>query len=162
MSRNIIKTFLAAALFGLILAGCKKDEPIGGTATQSLANEWWVQILVDGSPVAPDFFKLGTYNIATNVNNQMWIDDFRQIWPFKIKVDVNAEGKTFSASNAASEYSNITVTVTNGKVLTNAAKGPISKAVTDSLYFEAVFSDDPGTTYQFTGYARTRFSEDDH
>jgi hypothetical protein len=34
--------------------------------------------------------------------------------------------------------------------------------VTDSIYFEAEFSDDPGTTYQFTGYRRTGWPEDDH
>ena len=143
MFRNIIKSFFITALFGLILAGCAKDEPIGGTATQSLNNEWWVQIMVDGSPVVPDYFKLGTYNTSDNASNKLWIDDFKQIWPFKIKVDADAKNQTFSGQNAASEYSNITVTITNGKVLTNAAKGPVSKAVTDSIYFEAVFSDDP-------------------
>ncbi len=162
MIKNILKSFVLVTGVAVFLASCKKDEPIGGTATQNLANEWWVQIAIDGTPLVPDFFKIGTYNVSDNVTSKLWIDDFGNIWPFKIKVDADSKGQTFSVQNAASEYSNITVSVANGKILTNASKGPVSKAVTDSIYFEAVFSDDPGTTYQFTGYARTRFSEDDH
>jgi hypothetical protein len=46
--------------------------------------------------------------------------------------------------------------------LEKVAKGPVSKAVTDSIYFEAEFSDDPGEIYQLAGYRRTRWHEDDH
>lgn len=75
---------------------------------------------------------------------------------------MNAANQTFAATNAESLYSNIKVNLQNGKVLTGVSKGPVSQAVTDSIYFEAEFSDDPGTVYQIHGYARTRYVEDDH
>lgn len=70
--------------------------------------------------------------------------------------------KTFNANASHSQYSDITVNLQNGKVIAGASEGPFSKAVTDSIYVEAEFSDDPGTVYQLTGYRRTRFQEDDH
>lgn len=148
-------------IISFLITGCEKDEA-GGTATQNMAGEWWVQIKVGNSLVVPDYFKMLSYNTSANVANEMWLDDQEHIWPFKFKVSADQVAKTFIANNAKSLYSNITVTVLNGKVLSNASKGPVSKAVTDSIYFEAAFSDDPGTIYKFTGYARTRFAEDDH
>lgn len=92
----------------------------------------------------------------------MWLDDEEEIWPFKFEVDVNGANQTFSATGAESQYSNIKINLQNGKVLSDVSKGPVSQAVTDSIYFEAEFSDDPGTVYQIHGYARTRYVEDDH
>lgn len=156
------KHILIAAIALLAFSGCSKDDEVGGTATQDIAGEWWVQISVDNTPVVPDFFKILTYNTAENVPDKMWLDDEGNLWPFKFKVNVNASAKTFSAEDAASTYSNITINLMNGKILKNASKGPLSKAQTDSIYFEAEFSDDPGIVYQLSGYKRTRFSEDDH
>lgn len=144
------------------MAGCEKDEDIGGTAVEKLAGEWWVQISVEDDLIADAYFPVMTYNTADNMNNAMWIDDHEEIWPFKFKCDVNTAAQTFSATNATSLYTPITTNLKNGKVLTGVSKGPVSQAVTDSIYFEIEFSDDPGVTYQFHGYRRTRFAEDDH
>ncbi len=92
----------------------------------------------------------------------MWLDDEEAIWPFKFKVDVNAANQTFSATGAESLYSNIKVNLQNGKVLTGVSKGPVSQAVTDSIYFEAEFSDDPGTALSNTWLCPDPVCEDDH
>lgn len=162
MLRQSFTVLLLALMAGLSMTSCEKDDDIGGTAVEKLSGEWWVQLSVDNALVVPDFFELRTYNTADNAGNKMWLDDHEDLWPYKFKVDVDATAQTFSATDAQSEYTNIKVTVKNGKVLTGVSKGPVSQAVTDSIYFEAEFSDDPGTTYQLHGYRRTRFSEDDH
>jgi hypothetical protein len=146
----------------LIFAACKKEDDSGGTNVQQMSGEWWVKISVNNSLIDPRYFKVLTYNTSENLANKMWLDDQQNIWPVKIKVDVNPSNQTFSSAGSTSEYSNITVKVNNGKVMTDVTKGPVSKAATDSIYFEAEFSDDAGTVYQFAGYRRTRFADDDH
>ena len=162
MIRRSVSILFMVLTAGFLLTSCEKDDEIGGTAVEKLSGEWWVQLSVDNALVVPNYFELRTYNTADNVGDKMWLDDNEDLWPYKFKVDVDAAAQTFSVTNSQSEYTNIKVTVKNGKVLTGASKGPVSQAVTDSIYFEAEFSDDPGTTYQLHGYRRTRFSEDDH
>jgi Lipid-binding putative hydrolase len=159
-----MKNILGIATLIFLFTGCVKEktDEAGGTATRAMAGEWWVQIKVNNALVVPDYFKILTYNTAENIATKMWLDDHENIWPFKFQVDVDPAGKTFAAPNASSTYTNITVKLANGKILDKITKGPVSNAVTDSIYFEAEFSDDPGTTYQFTGYKRTRWPEDDH
>ena len=160
-------TYKSASLILLITffsVGCKKekDTSAGGTATQVLAGEFWIQLKQNNVPVVADYFKILTYNTAENIPTSMWIDDEEHLWPFKIKMIVDPVTKTFSAANAPSSYGNITVKLNNGKLLEKATKGPVSKVPTDSIYFEAEFSDDPGEIYQLAGYRRTRWHEDDH
>ena len=146
------------------LSACVKesDDDAGGTATQAMAGEWWIQIGIDNELLVPNYFKILTYNTAENISSKMWIDDQENLWPFKIKMDVNPAEKTFSANASESEYGDITVTLQNGKIIPGAVIAPNSKAVTDSIYVEAEFSDDPGTIYQLSGYRRTRWQVDDH
>ena len=148
----------------LFFTACKKekDTPAGGTATEGMAGEFWVQIKQNNVPLVADYFKIVTYNTAENIATSMWIDDNEHLWPFKIKMVVDPAAKTFSAANAPSSYTNITVKLNNGKILEKATKGPNSNKPTDSIYFEAEFSDDPGEVYQLAGYRRTRWPEDDH
>src|SRR6476660_4439210 len=85
-----------------LLASCKKDLPtIGGTAAQKMANEWWVTL---DSVGITDYYgaghlKIGTYNTAAN-NDSIWIDDFQNIWPFKIKAAANFNDLTFTSTNS--------------------------------------------------------------
>lgn len=159
-----MKNILVIIASLLLVTACRKekDTDAGGTNTQAMAGEWWVQVKVGNVAVVPDWFKILTYNTTDNVATQMWIDDQEHLWPFKFKIDVDPNAKTFSATSATSTYTNITVKLQNGKILDKVSKGPVSQAVTDSIYFEAEFSDDPGTVYQLTGYRRTRWAEDDH
>lgn len=164
MRNKLFKYGSILCIMAILSVACTKerDNDAGGTATEALAGEWWVQIKVNNTPVVADYFKILTYNTAENVGTKMWLDDQEHIWPFKFKIDVDPAGKTFSAASATSTYTNITIKLANGKILDKVTKGPASQAVTDSIYFEAEFSDDPGTTYQFAGYKRTRWPEDDH
>jgi Lipid-binding putative hydrolase len=156
------KFLLAIMAAGLItIYSCQKSEDPGGTATQEIAGEWFVQVKVNNAVIS-DYIKISTYNTSENVAQKMWIDDLKHFWEFKAKVNVDPSAKTFSATDADDEYHGIKVDFTGGKILKGVSKGPVSKAVTDSIYFEAEFSDDPGTKYQFTGYRRTRWPEDDH
>ena len=164
MKYNFLKSISVLTIVATCFVACVKerDNDAGGTVTENLAGEWWVQIKQNNVAVVPNWFKILTYNTADNVATKMWLDDFEHIWPFKFKIDVDPVAKTFTAANATSTYTNITVKLANGKILEDITKGPVSKAVTDSIYFEAEFSDDPGEVYQFTGYKRTRWPDDDH
>lgn len=163
MKRTLV-TIITATIFLTSLNSCVKeyDDDPGGTATQAMAGEWWVQAAIDNELLSPQYYKILTYNTSENVNNKMWMDDQGAFWDFKVKMDVNAADKTFSATSSQNESYDITVTLKNGKILTNASTAVNSKAVTDSIYVEAEFSDDPGTIYQLSGYKRTRWQVDDH
>jgi hypothetical protein len=82
----------------------------------------------------------------------------------EIKTKVQATDFTnllFSGKpNEAELYLGGTVTVTNGKILKNAAHS-FGGHIVDSLYFEAEFDWDPGTVYKFAGHRRTGFIEDE-
>ena len=163
MKRTLI-SMLLATIFLTSLNSCVKeyDDDPGGTATQAMAGEWWVQAGIDNELLSPQYYKILTYNTSDNANNKMWIDDQGEFWEFKVKMDVNLANKTFTATGGENTYYDITVTLKNGKVIPGASIGPNSKAVTDSIYVEAEFSDDPGTIYQLSGYRRTRWQVDDH
>ena len=158
---NILYTALVILLVAS-LASCKKDYKAGGTNVQALANEWWVT--VDGGT---DYYNLTTYNTAANDGKQMWIDDFNNaasFWDIKGKVNVDVANQTFSGTDIANQYYTSTFTITNGKIFTNATKAPGSHDVTDSIRFTIQFSDDDpaNTPHVISGYARTKFPEDDH
>lgn len=158
---------LVAVTFTVVATSCKKTQDPGGTAVQSLANEWWVVIDNDNDAAgdfAPGYYKLSTYNTSSNSSTQMWFDDNKSFWELKGKVNINLADQTFSGTNIANQYYASTFSITNGKIITNGAHAPGSKAVTDSISFNMTLSDDnvPGTVHKVTGYARTRFPEDDH
>lgn len=155
MKRKAIFTLLILSLISI--GSCKKDPDPGGTAVQRMAGEWWLQL--DG---AGDYYHFSTYNTADNVSNQMWLDDLQNFYEMKGKVNVDLNNLTFSATGTANEYYDITFNVNSGVIIPNGSKGPVSKAVTDSISFVVEFSDDPGTLYHLSGYKRTRFAEDDH
>ena len=113
------------AILTLGLLSCEKDEP-GGTATESVAGEWYVSFSMidsDGDTTnAADLVGVGwfdaekgiirTFNTAANVPDKMFISDMTvfgdgikgssSISPylcFQIPVDVNQETGTFSTAN---------------------------------------------------------------
>jgi hypothetical protein len=165
--------FLSIMLAGFFLTSCEKDE-IGGTATESLAGEWYVTadaINADGSIWEEDLFGIGhfqiaTYNTASNVSNELWVDDVENFWEFKIKTNSDAEALTFSAENADNAYYDSKVTILNGKILLKAATTP-SGIPADSIVFEVSFDDDtyPAnygySRYRISGYRYTGFTADE-
>lgn len=160
-----INIFLALGVLLIIGAtSCRKDPKVGGTATQSLAGEWWVKLDGGKGEFGNSYYSIWTYNTASNRPDSMWIDDNNTIWQVKGKVACNAGNATFGSTNAINNvYYDSQFTVTNGKILANAAHAPGSGDKTDSITFQMSFSDeDPVVVHTVTGYKRTGFSQDDH
>ncbi|QNK62741.1 hypothetical protein H7F33_19760 [Pedobacter sp. PAMC26386] len=155
----------------MAFTSCKKDVDPGGTAVQSLANEWYVQVqVVDLTPGAPTpavntkYYKMSTYNTADNQPNMIWFDDTNGYTQVKLKANADVAGLSFSATGATDvNGSTDKVTISNAKIVKDGAVGPSSKAVTDAISYDVKFSSDNNLiTYKFKGYARTRFVGDDH
>ncbi len=78
--------YMAASLLMMIaVSSCSKEE-VGGTATESMAGQWYVTVdAVDenGNPIdgGEDYFGIGarqfvyTYNTAANNASEIWLDD---------------------------------------------------------------------------------------
>lgn len=174
LKQNITR-ILAVVVVLTSFASCDEggNPDAGGTSVAKMAGDWYVQTLVDGE-VAIDYQLISTYNTAANNGNEMWIDDHSNIWSFKCKSPLNIEALTFAGDNLASsvvddddstpdvvETYDITVTITNGKVVKNGTTSTGGHIV-DAISFDAEFSDDPGTIYKMVGYKRTGFLEDEH
>lgn len=156
---NILYALMAVMLVSAVWS-CKKDPKVGGTAVQELSGEWWVTTTgSDGSKSG--YYALSTYNTAANRPDSMWINDFNNYYGLKARINSDPNALTFSANAATELFYNVKVTITDGKVLKNAATAPGSKDKTDSIYFKAVFTGD-ATVYTYAGYKRTGFSQDDH
>lgn len=168
--------YLFAMCAGLLLVSCEKDE-IGGTATESLAGEWYVTVdAVDtnGNVVLSDenLFGLGniyvaTYNTAANIPTEMYVDDLGYFWEYKVKVKCDADALTFATDgSAANEYYDCDVTIDGGKILPGAATTPHGTPA-DSIVFYVSFSDDAYPAaygyakYRVAGYRYTGLVEDD-
>lgn len=156
------KTTLILITALLIFSACQKLKDPGATVAVKVANEWWVTL---DSVGIPDYYgighlKIATYNTSAN-DNTIWIDDYQNIWPFKIKTPVDYNALTFSTTAAQSEYTNITVNVTDGKIFPKLGHSR-SGNIVDSIHMGIEFSDDPGTMYEINGVERTRFVEDDY
>ena len=147
--------FFATLLLCMGLTSCEKED-IGGTATESMAGEWYVTVdaadangnVVEGFE---DLFGLGkihvlTYNASDNNPNVLIVDDLENFWGFKAKT--NCDQKTLSFSTSTSEnnnlvagYEDINVTITGGKIIKNGGvQNNGSKA--DYIEFYVSFSDD--------------------
>lgn len=154
-------TFL---LFFLVLFSCDlTTEPkVTGTKLQAMAGEWWVSIYVDGDDIGAGYNLITTSNTAANNDTDLLLDD-GGLWPAKIVSKVDLKTLTFNPlTNLSNMYSNtIKVSVIEGKILKGAAITP-GKNKTDSIYVKFEFSDDPGTQYEYAGYRRTGFQEDEH
>lgn len=156
--------FIAIVLFTFI--SCKKTYDPGATKAVKVANEWWVNLYLDGAPQYASFGKIETYNVAAN-NDSIWIDDLGNIWDFKCRAKFDATSLSFQTTNAVNEKykmkdgSPMTITITDAKIMLNQAKSATG-VVTDSIYFKVEFLDDPGTIYEIKGTGRTQWSPDDY
>lgn len=145
-------------LLCMAFTSCQKEE-IGGTATESLAGEWYLMASVDGSPIWGPFHLL-TYNTASNNPNEIWVDDKGNFWDFKVKGTGDINSLTFSAANAQNVSYDCTVNITNGKIIKNGgAQNNGSPA--DLLMMDVEFSDDPGTIYHLEGVRYSGLEEND-
>ena len=150
--------FAICALATLTFASCEK-EPIGGTATEKMAGQWYVQ--VDGydttgdSVVIEDFndgrFLLLTYNTAANEPNKLFINDQAGFWDFIVRVDCDLNKMTFgSPDSLQNESYDCKVSLTNGKIVLGGTKTP-SGQVADYIQFDINFDDDDLASYGMPG-----------
>jgi hypothetical protein len=170
--KKIYVYLLPLLITAALLSGCEKDDPeVAYTAVGKAAGEWWVTYKVETSPgVFEDIYGVGytpllSYNTSDNAPNQIWLDDDGNFWPYKFKSSFDASNLTMAATNAPSivqsQNTDFTVTVTEGKVVLGGGMSR-TKVPTDSIYFRAEFSDDPGTIYHVSGHRRTGFLEDEY
>ena len=148
--------YFAALLFCVGLTSCEKEE-IGGTATESMAGDWYVTVDAadeNGNVVAglEDPFSLGrvhmlTSNTAANLPTEMIVTDLGNFWEFKVKVACDQQGLAFSTTTTENnnlwvDYEDINVTITGGKIMPKAGRQN-NGSVADSIVFYVSFSDDP-------------------
>jgi len=178
MKKYISFVWMAVALcLGFVSCDVETDEKPGGTNVQKMAGRWEVTLDIvgeNGDVLAEDPFGFGvfeiqTYNTADNSPSLMWLDDLKNFWAFKFKVNVNYQARTFSAEetdyDAAGSGKAI---VKNGKVLEGAAKN-LHGMPNDSIVFDIAFSDDDEDgdrvadpycyTYRLSGQRYTGFYE---
>lgn len=138
------------------------DTDPGGTSTQDMAGDWYVQTYV-GDALALDYQLISTYNTSDDDGTEMWIDDHAHIWTFKAKTPVTTSSLSFSGTDLESSVDgyDITVNISNGIISlddTETSGGNTANGIS----FDIEFSDDPGTIYTLKGYKRTGFTEDEH
>ena len=152
---------ITAVMILSFLSCTKKLEDPGATKTVAMSNEWWVTLTAGGQDLIGTHVAFATYNTSQNVADSLWLDDLTNGYQFKCKVLADPKSLTFVTDSSANEYYEVNVHIANGKII---PKGGISKTgiITDSIYMEASFGDDPGTTYIISGTARTEWAADDY
>ena len=138
--------FSALALTALV--SCEK-EPAGGTATQSMAGEWYCTVdavdaegnIIYEDPYGVGVFTIWTYNTNSNSPNLMYVDDQGTFWDFRVIVDINQGNRTFWSKGTEDDYWGINVEVLNGKISYGDVVSPAGY-VTDGISFLVRFEDD--------------------
>lgn len=152
--------YLATMLLCMAFTSCQKED-IGGTATESLAGDWYVEVSVEGE-VITDRFHLLTYNTSANNPNEIFIDDQGNFWEFKIKATSDVNSLTFSATDALNlSYDDCTVSVTNGKIVKNGGVQN-NGSPADLITMDVTFSDDDDAlVYHIEGVRYSGLEEND-
>lgn len=158
---------LLLTIFSVSFVACDDDTEPGGTNVEKMAGDWWVTVNVisngqDLGDAGVGHIKMYTYNTAANTGKDMWIDDDKNFWDYKIKVNVDYAARTFSTTDFVSNLKyDCKVKVTDGKILEGAATTP-SGMPADSIVYNVQFDDDPdGLIYKVSGFRRTGFAADD-
>lgn len=159
--KHIIKELSLTALLLLFFISCDEggNPDPGGTTVEKLAGDWFVQYKQNGKAVT-DYNLLSTYNTSAN-NGLIWLDDASQ--KLKVRVKTEVSKLSFSIKDVPNQFKGKynKITITDGKVLEKQAT-TTGGNVSDSIYFQIQFSDDPGNTYAVEGYRRTGFAPDEH
>ncbi len=159
--------YLATMLLCMAITSCQKED-IGGTATESLAGQWYVQanmVNADGSVIEDPYglgrFQILTYNTSANNPNEIWIDDIKNFWNFKVKANGDINTLTFGAASAENQRGDeITINITNGKIIKNGGMQN-NGSPADYITMDVEFSDDPGTIYRLEGVRYSGLVEND-
>ena len=160
-----MKKILFAIILSSAFVSCDlgKEPEIEGTKIQEMCGEWYIEVLdINGDLAAPGYHLITTSNTAANTATDMILDD-HELWPCKVKCQVNYAGKLIvAASGLSNEYDEtIGVSIKEGKIIKDAATTSGGNT-SDSIYIRLEFADDPGTEYIYAGYKRTGFLEDEH
>jgi len=125
------------------------------SSTFPISGDWTIKVNDGTTTTGPFFIKI--YNTSFS-KDSVWIDDNGTFWTIKAKAKVDMKNLTFSAVNAENEYYTSQVNFANGKVIGK-----------DSIYFEAVFSDELATdgqtpapyatTFKFSGHRKVSYEE---
>jgi len=138
------KTAIILSMAIFVLAACQKTKSPGATSAGKVANEWWATL---DSVGIPDYYGIGhiriaTYNTAANDSN-IWVDDYKNGYGFKIQAAFNNTNLTFSSDPLAANNYFVagsssfpeTAHLTDGKIF---PKGGHSKSgnIADSIHFK--------------------------
>lgn len=169
--KKYIAMFFAAVAF--CFTSCDNETEPGGTSVEKMAGEWvvswetqnaageWEDALGAKTVVS-------TYNTASNVATEMWFADNAtgqaNILMSPVKVQVDYAARTFETSGEVTLEGTgfmdgpATLSITEGKVLENAATTPRGMKADSIVCFINVQGD---TTYKVAGFRRTGFTEDE-
>lgn len=164
--KKIFSNIFIGALFVGALASCENqgydDYGQETVPTAAMNGEW----LIDISDTDGNVYVTHAVHKMFELNGQVWISDrigsstnFTGWW-LETPLNANLGNLTFSATDELNTADESVVTITNGKILRDAAISA-SGVVVDSIYFEGVFDYDPNTTLIFSGIERTGFTEDE-
>ncbi|AWH83825.1 hypothetical protein HYN59_01255 [Flavobacterium album] len=166
-----IKFNIKLILFGVFslaaFTACEEDGyadyNAGGTTTQQMNGEFWIDIADPDGNVVVEHALHKLYDMDGNlyITDRVGSDDTFTGWYTEAELDYNLDNLTFSATEADNTSDGSVVTITEGKILKGAGHSK-SGGVTDSIYFKAVYDYDPGTVLTFAGTRRTGFEEDEY
>lgn len=147
---------------GLVSCDLGGEPAIEGVRLQAMCGEWWIQVYSEGENVGGGYHLITTANTARNNDTDLILDD-HELYPAKVVTNVNLPGLSFNSTRDLSNAYDlgIGVSVVEGRILRGAATTPGGNT-TDSIYVKLEFSDDPGVEYEYAGYRRTGFLEDEH
>lgn len=154
----------ASLLLCLTVFSCSKED-IGGTATESMAGDWYVicdAVDENGQVVEEDFnegyFHILTYNTAENVPTKLYVDDEENMLGLKVVATADMNAMTFSTPDTLdvecgyASYVNGRAIVTNGKIIKNGGHQK-NGSVADSISFYVEYSmDELAANYDYKKY----------
>jgi hypothetical protein len=126
----------------------------------ALNGEWYIDVIKESTGNVEVEHALH-YTYDSN-DGKMFIDDRKDGWYLKGKLNVDNKNLTFNVTDEANLNDlGSKFTITEGKILKNAGKSKTGVA-TDSIYFKAEFDYEPGVIYIHSGHRRTGFEEDNY
>lgn len=151
--------FLLFSVLAFALTACNEETEPGGTAVEKMAGEWVVKSegVNDG-----EWFTVRTYNTASNVATEMWLED--KGLNYKIKVSVSYDARTFMTVEAVTNTiaskedapAPTKIKISEGKVQEGVYETP-GGHISDKISFTVEAN---GQTYKVEGFRRTGFEED--
>lgn len=162
-------TLLLFATLTFAFTACDDETEPGGTAVEKMAGTWYVTWEYKNAQgkwedALGGTVEVNTYNTAANVPTEMWLrEGYLLRTAIKVSTDYNA--RTFEAAEQTIAVSpamwgapEITLSITDGKVLAGAATTPSGMPADSIVFFVNVQGDD---TYKVAGFRRTGFPADE-